>query len=304
MNSESSRQFAIEVGKGPRGIAVSKDGSRVYVGNYISGDVSVIDTKDRTVIATIKVGEYPQRVALSPDESLAFVTNYGSGSISVVNTQTLKCIRDIDVGVHPCGIVSSPDGKCVYTHVQGRKSLAILNTDTFDVTHAWESQLECRDIGISPDGSKLYVTGSGYEGIFPKETLTIIDSQTLEIIKSVKTPQDPWWISVNPNNGNVYVMCQFERKLAVVDAEFQLKVADSVYTEGQLAFDGQYAYLLDFSAKEVVVIDTVSHEVQRKLAIVGAIAPWNVTYANGALYFSDYSKNSVCVMDTLALIHR
>jgi YVTN family beta-propeller protein len=297
MNSDSSRQFAIEVGKGPRGIAVSKDGSRVYVCNYISGDVSVIDTKDRRVIATIKVGEYPQRVALSPDESLAFVTNYGSRSISVVSTQTLKCVRDIDVGAHPWGIVVSPDGKFVYTHVRGDQSLAILETDTYTVSHASVSHSECQDIGISPDGLKLYLSGHGKEGNHLIEKLTVIDSQTHHILAQVRTPQFPWWVSVNPENGKVYVMCQHERKIAVIDAAFQIEVFDSVYTEGQLAFGGKYAYLLDYSANAVAVIDTETHQVIHNIDIDGPVSPWNVVYAKpGVLYISDYANNTARVI--------
>ena len=298
MNSESRRQYSIDVGEGPRGITVTKDGSRAYVCNYISRTVSVIDTVDSVVIETIKVGAFPQRIALSPDEGLAFVTNYGSCSISVINTRTLSLDRDdIVVGIHPWGLVVSPDGKFVYTHVQGEQSLAILETATFTVSHASASLLQCEDIGISPDGSKLYLSGRGMEGNFLIEKLTVIDSQTHQILKKVRTPKSPWWVSVNPENGKVYVMCQQERKMVVIDPEFKVTEFVSVFTEGQLAFAGQYAYLLDYSAKAVAVIDTETHQVKEKIEIHGAISLWNVAYAKqGALYISDYANNKVWVV--------
>jgi YVTN family beta-propeller protein len=49
----------IPVGSQPFGVAVSLDGSKVYVANTFSSSVSVIDTVTNTVIATIPVGSPP-----------------------------------------------------------------------------------------------------------------------------------------------------------------------------------------------------------------------------------------------------
>ena len=59
----------IPVGRGPLGVAVSPDGSQVYVANNGSGTVSVIDTASNQVPATIPVGAHPFGVAVSPDGS-------------------------------------------------------------------------------------------------------------------------------------------------------------------------------------------------------------------------------------------
>ena len=49
------------VGFSPGGLAVTSDGSHVYVANRgdTAGDVSVIDTVNNTVTVTVKVGSYP-----------------------------------------------------------------------------------------------------------------------------------------------------------------------------------------------------------------------------------------------------
>jgi YVTN family beta-propeller protein len=49
----------VAVGKGPYGIAISPDGSKVYVANQYSFDVSVIDTATNNITATINVGRLP-----------------------------------------------------------------------------------------------------------------------------------------------------------------------------------------------------------------------------------------------------
>jgi len=53
----------VKVGKEPNWIVLSPDGTRVFVSNRRSDDVSVIDLTSRKEVARIKVGTYPQRMA-------------------------------------------------------------------------------------------------------------------------------------------------------------------------------------------------------------------------------------------------
>jgi YVTN family beta-propeller protein len=46
----------IAVGKLPQSVAVTPDGSEVWVGNGFSGNVSVIDVASGTVVATVAGG--------------------------------------------------------------------------------------------------------------------------------------------------------------------------------------------------------------------------------------------------------
>src|SRR5262245_46162436 len=66
---------------GPWGVAVSPDGSKVYVTSpYPDNTVLVIATANNAVIATIPVGDYPIGVAVTPDGSNVYVANYGSNT--------------------------------------------------------------------------------------------------------------------------------------------------------------------------------------------------------------------------------
>ncbi len=66
----------VDVGSSPTGIAVSPDGTKVYVTNYDDNTTSVIDTATNNVIATVNVGAGPMGVAVSPDGKKVYVTNY------------------------------------------------------------------------------------------------------------------------------------------------------------------------------------------------------------------------------------
>jgi YVTN family beta-propeller protein len=80
---------------------VSPDGSKLYVTNNSSNNLSVIATATNTVIATIAVGVNPVGVAVTPDGSEVYVADSRSNSVSVFDTATNTVITTIPVGVEP-----------------------------------------------------------------------------------------------------------------------------------------------------------------------------------------------------------
>src|SRR6516164_6302761 len=112
----------IPVGSLPIGVAVTPDGSRVYVANQGAvegvGTVSVISTATNTVTGIpIPVGSYPFGLAVTPDGSKVYVTNavYATGTVSVISTATNTVTGiPISVGRAPVGVAVTPDGSKVY----------------------------------------------------------------------------------------------------------------------------------------------------------------------------------------------
>ncbi|WP_415803453.1 YncE family protein, partial [Bacillus albus] len=72
----------ITVGRAPNGVAITPNGTRVYVANQRDDNVSVIDTAINTVIDTVSVGDRPLSVAITPDGTRAYVTNAGDDTVS------------------------------------------------------------------------------------------------------------------------------------------------------------------------------------------------------------------------------
>ncbi len=87
-------------------IALSPDGSRLYVVNTTSDSLSIIDTATKKVLKELKVGLEPVSVAVRPDGNRVWVANHLSDSISIVNTdpafgpallnEVIETVQDID----------------------------------------------------------------------------------------------------------------------------------------------------------------------------------------------------------------
>ena len=162
LNNTYTLGGSVQVGSGPRGIAVSADGTRAYVANWASNNVSVLNTTTATpsVIRTITVGTNPVGVAVSPDGATVYVSNYGSNSVSVLNpTAANPLVTTIGVDAHPFGLAISPDGSLLYAANEldtismiTTKNNSVYSTLTFDP----QPEPQLHSIAVSPDGNQIF----------------------------------------------------------------------------------------------------------------------------------------------------
>ena len=88
----------IPVGTHPNAEVLSADGSRLFVANGDSDDVSVVDTASGSVVETVSlapydnamVGSNPVGLSLSPDEQTLYVSSSGNNAVAVVDVVTGK----------------------------------------------------------------------------------------------------------------------------------------------------------------------------------------------------------------------
>jgi YVTN family beta-propeller protein len=93
----------------PDSVAVTPDGSRVYVTNQGDSTVQVIDTATNFLIRNqigvgalrIGVGSGPRGVAVTPDGSKVYVANQTDGTVSVIDTATNAVVATLPVGREP-----------------------------------------------------------------------------------------------------------------------------------------------------------------------------------------------------------
>jgi YVTN family beta-propeller protein len=82
--------------------------NRIYVANFNSNDVTVIDGATYAVIATIPVGTNPNGVGVNPLTNRIFVTNQDDNTVSVINGVTNTVIATVPVGAHPFAVGVNP----------------------------------------------------------------------------------------------------------------------------------------------------------------------------------------------------
>ncbi len=201
----------------PYGLAVSPDGTRAYVVG--ANVVSVIYTDNNNVIGDpIPVGAQPTRVAFSPDGTRAYVTNEGSDTVSVINTDTTpdnpdynKVIATIPINATIPGNSTGPIALAVIPNgpAAGTIYVANLNDGSVSVIHADTYAVDPvpipvdsgpQGIAASPDGTHVYVTSAT-----PGGRVSVIDTTTDTVIKTIKVGDGSFAVAVSPNSDRVYV---------------------------------------------------------------------------------------------------
>ena len=129
---------SIDVGKRPRGISVSNDGTLIYValsGSPIAGPgvdesklppadraadgIGVIDLASGTLVRKYQSGQDPEAFALSNDGKLMFISNEETAELSALELDSGTIKARVKVGEEPEGVTTRPDGQVVYVTCEG-----------------------------------------------------------------------------------------------------------------------------------------------------------------------------------------
>lgn len=106
----------------PCGMALSRDGARLYVANANSDSISVIDTRAQSVVARwstqpiegLPLGSGPNALALTQDGRTLYVANGGNNALAVIDTATGRQRGLIPTGWYPGDVQLSADESVLY----------------------------------------------------------------------------------------------------------------------------------------------------------------------------------------------
>lgn len=108
--------------------ALQAQSSRLYVGNSIADNISVIDLNSLKVISVIHVGPHVHGMAVQADGSRLFTTSEGDNTLRIFDTLTHKLISEIKLTGRPNQCAATPDGKYVAVPIRDADSVDIVDT--------------------------------------------------------------------------------------------------------------------------------------------------------------------------------
>src|SRR5688500_12381510 len=100
----------IRAGSDPEQTAVSKDGTRLFVANEDTGELTVVAVDDGRVLATFTVGDEPEGVDLRPDGQVVYVTSEDDSQVTAIDAVALKPVATVQLGQRPRGTEVLPSG--------------------------------------------------------------------------------------------------------------------------------------------------------------------------------------------------
>lgn len=169
----------------PFNLAVSKDGSTLYVVAQEDNSLIVVNSETGKVLKKITVGNLPHSVVLSKDGQRAYVSNEWADNVSVIDINTLSVVDTLNTGNGPAGLSLSSDDKFLYVVDSYSSNVSVIDLSSGEEKRRFDTGNNPTGTELSPDGKTLYVT-SRRAIITPygeplKSEITIVDESTQRV---------------------------------------------------------------------------------------------------------------------------
>jgi YVTN family beta-propeller protein len=185
----------VEVVGGPHEVAISQDGKRAVVTNYRKRGagpqkaLSIVSLPDGAILKTIDLGEFraPHDVQWV-NETQVVCTVEDNQALLLVNVESGEIERVFRTGKDGSHMLSlSPDQQRLYaSNMQGGGSVTVFDFQSGEKITDIDTGNECEGVGVSPDGKWVWA------GNRAADTVSIIDTGTLEVVKTLDSPGFPY----------------------------------------------------------------------------------------------------------------
>jgi YVTN family beta-propeller protein len=273
------------------GLAVSPDGSRIYISEEAEKTLVVVDGKTLQVTKRIPLSGNPNLIDLTPDGRWIYVaiaqtwddlSNFPeikaapSGGVDVIDTASLQNVKTIALkgGVHDLNV--TPDGKFVLAGAsRGAKppanAMYVIDTKTNEVAWTLPMSPSPSPMAISkkPDGStdKVYAQLGGFNGFAVVDFDTHVTTNQIKLPDIAPDKQVPFGppaashgIAVTPDQKTLLVNSRLNSTLYAYSLP-DLKLLGSAALGGKgagwltISPDGKMAYVANEHTNDMSVVD-------------------------------------------------
>ena len=294
----------INVGKRPRGLRVSHDGTRLFValsGSPIGGPgvdesklppadraadgIGVIDLATGTVVRKYQSGSDPESFSISADGRMLFVSNEDSGEMTALDLESGTVKARVKVGEEPEGVSTSPDGALVFVSCEGTNEVVAVDTASLKVIGRVKTGPRPRSVEFSRDGRIGFVANEN------AASLTVFEVATRKVVKTIELPRPqgegaipprPMGQQRSPDGLQLFVTLGRAKSVAVIDVEGQAvsRILDDVGMRPWgigVSPDGRRLFTANGPSGDVSIVDLGTGKTDARIAVGGS--PWGVAVA-------------------------
>jgi YVTN family beta-propeller protein len=201
----------------PIEIAVSANGSRLYVVCEGTNEVVQVDAVAGTVAGRVRVGQHPKSVAISADGRQLYVANSWSDTVSVIDTASFKVVRQLAAGYEPNAAVADLEGRFLYVANRIGNDISVIDLARGVEIKRLLAGRGAAYLALSADGRRLYCTHiypqSKTFRSTPESEVTVIDTRSQVVLERERLHNAAGIFHVaTANAGRVVVAAQMRPK--------------------------------------------------------------------------------------------
>ena len=281
-------------------VAVSPDGKHAYVANADVQIVTVVDTADKHVIATIPIAAGPpQFLALAPDGRTLYVSIFNDQrtihSIDVLDTGSNSVVATIPQPARPYLPAVTPDGKRLYVPNHDVAQVSVIDTTTNAVTAQIAVAPNPHWVDFSPDGGRAYTANH------ESNLVSVIDTTTLRVLTTIPVGMSPHSVAVNPHRPLAANVNFDSTSVSVIDTITQKVVATIPVGKNPQdiawAPDGRFAYAVNEGSNTISVIDSINNQVTTTIPTGAGPTSIALVPNSRQAYVSNLNGKTLTVLD-------
>ena len=211
--SAASFEDTVQVGDFPRDVDFDYTLNNLYVPNYESGSISVIDSTSMIVKNTIFLDESsnPTKIVVDSGRHLVFVSDKISGVLTILDGVTGKIIDSMKIGDSLWDLdIDESTGK-LYVSDLVNNEIIIVDTVTLEIITSINVSASPWDVVVNQNTNLVYAASG------TSEEINIIDGRSDSLIGQISPGVTPWGLSINEKSNVLYVSSWDSNSITVID---------------------------------------------------------------------------------------
>jgi len=295
----------LEVGHKPWGIAVDEKTNRVYVVNWESGTVTIIDGTSDTIVKTVSIPHTPLYPIINENTDSIYVTGSQTGKTAILNMQDLDAIETLDLNLD-FGVVSHLTNK-FYAIKNGQYpntgTILVVNSSTNQVLTEISEINQVEALAINEDGNILYAAKWG-EAITNNKVagyVYFIDGTTDRIISTKRIEGRVLALAFDGANDELFIRTTLPSQISVMDADTHeiieaIPIGEGLTSRNGLVINEASHTVFTISDSQLYSINATDNALLGSTEVGG---PWGVAVNpnSGKVYVSNSDLNSISIIE-------
>lgn len=283
----------ISVGSYPRGIAFDANSGDLYVANYVSNTISIINPTTYAVIKTLNLnsGWNPTGVVAANGYNV-YVSDDGTNEVTLISGSTNSFVTNITVGNGPFGLAYDSTNGYVDVTNYFANTVSVIKVST-------NSVIATVPVGTGPVGAATY-NGDVFVTNYNSNNVTVFSDATFSVLANPWVGSEPWGIAYSPTYKEMFVSTyggNSMRYLNISTFLVPLYFISTGWGPIGMVYDSadQQMYVADSVGNDLSIISGFTDSGHKDLS--AGNSPFGVAYdnGNGDLYVTNWGSNSVTV---------
>ena len=257
----------IKVGPQVHGVALSRDGERLFTTSESDNTLRIYDTYTRTLVSEIKLTGRPNQCAVTPDGKYAAVPIRDKDGVDLVDVSQRKVVKILPVKA-PHNAFNGGSNRYIFVSSMGSHAIHMIDLATMEYASSIPVGGVPRPYVVSRDGGTMYVALSDLHGF------VIVDIAEKKVVRRVEMPAEhphpherPYepidtlthGLALSPDESELWVTSLLDDAMYVYDLRSKKIVGRVPTGDGPnwVAFtpDGKYVCVSNADSDDVSIMD-------------------------------------------------